>query len=60
MIEKVGIQALWILLVVWVYFVAKYFLKFSVPVLLDTALIIAGIASGIAVFLWLFRQSKTL
>jgi hypothetical protein len=60
MIEKVGIQALWILLVVWIYFIAKYFLDFSVPVLLDTALIVLGIAAGIAVFLWLFRQSKTL
>jgi hypothetical protein len=60
MIEKVGIQALWILLVVWIYFIAKYFLSFDVPALLDTVLIIVGIASGIAVFLWLFRQSKSL
>ena len=58
MIEKVGVQALWILLVVWIYFIAKYFLRFTVPALLNTAMIIVGIASGIAVALWLFRQSK--
>jgi hypothetical protein len=60
MIEKVGVQALWILLVVWVYFIAKYFLRFTVHPVLDAVLIIAGIASGIGVFLWLFRQSKSL
>ncbi len=56
MIDKVGVQALWILLVVWIYFVAKYFLRFSVPTVLDAAMIIIAIASGIAVFLWLMRQ----
>ena len=56
MIEKVGVQALWILLVVWLYFVAKYFLGFGVPALLDTALIIVAIAAGIAVFIWLMRR----
>jgi hypothetical protein len=60
MIEKAGVQALWVLLVVWIYFVAKYFLHFDVPALLDAALIIVGIAAGLAVFLWLFRQSKRL
>lgn len=60
MIEKVGVQALWILLVVWIYFVAKYFLQFSVPPVLDAAMIIVGIASGIGVFVWLLRQSKRL
>ena len=60
MIEKVGVQALWILLGVWIYFIAKYFLNFAAPPLLDAALIILGIASGIAVFLWLLRQSKSL
>jgi hypothetical protein len=60
MIDKVGVQALWILLVVWIYFVAKYFLRFSVPAVLDAVAIIVGIASGIGVFLWLFRQSKSL
>ncbi len=58
--ERVGLQALWVLLVVWVYFIAKYFLHFSPPAALDAAAIIIGIASGIAVALWLFRQSKTL
>lgn len=60
MIERIGTQALWILLVVWIYFIAKYLLRFSVPAALDTAAIIVGIASGIAVALWLIRQSKTL
>ena len=60
MIEKVGVQALWILLVVWIYFIAKYFLRFTVHPLLDAAAIIVGNASGIGVFLWLFRQSKSL
>jgi hypothetical protein len=56
MIEKVGAQALWILLVVWIYFVAKYFLHFNVPALVDAVAVIVAIASGIAVFLWLMRQ----
>ncbi len=60
MIERIGTQALWVLLIVWVYFIAKYFLRFDVPALLNTAVIIVGIASGIAVALWLFRQSKAL
>ena len=60
MIEKVGVQALWILLGAWIYFVAKYFLRFSVPAALDAAIIIIAIASGIAVLLWLLRQSKSL
>ena len=60
MIERIGTQALWVLLVVWVYFIAKYFLRFSPPAALDAVAIIVGIASGIAVALWLFRQSKAL
>jgi hypothetical protein len=60
MIERIGTQALWVLLVVWGYFIAKYFLRFTVPALFDAATIIVGIASGIAVFLWLLRQSKRL
>ena len=56
MIERIGIQALWVLLVVWIYFVAKYLLSFSVPAALDAAAIIIGIASGLAVALWLTRQ----
>jgi hypothetical protein len=60
MIEKIGVQALWILLVVWIYFIAKYFLRFTVHPFLDAAAIIIGIASGIGVFLWLLRQSKSL
>ena len=56
MIDKVGVQALWILLFVWIYFVAKYFLHFTVHPFLDAAAIIIAIASGIAVFLWLLRQ----
>ena len=60
MIERIGTQALWVLLIVWGYFIAKYCLRFYVPALLNTAVIIVGIASGIAVALWLFRQSKAL
>ena len=56
MIDKVGIQALWILLVVWIYFVAKYFLRFSVPAPIDAVAVIIAIASGIAVLLWLLRR----
>jgi hypothetical protein len=59
-VEKVGVQALWVLLVVWLYFLAKYFLNLRVPALLNTAIIIVGVAAAIGVFIWLTRQSRHL
>ena len=56
--ERVGVQALWILLVVWIYFMVRYFTGLRLPALLDTGMIILGIAAGIGVALWLFRQSR--
>ncbi len=60
MIERIGIQALCALIVVWVYFVVKYFTGLQFPVLLDTAMLVIGIASGIGVFLWLTKHSRRL
>jgi hypothetical protein len=58
--EKVGAQALWVLLVVWLYFMVKYFTGMHVPELLNTAMIVIGVAAGIGVFLWLSRHSRRL
>lgn len=57
-IERVGMQALCVLAVIWIYFLVKYFSGWQFPALLDTAMLIVGIAAGIGVFLWLARQSK--
>lgn len=60
MIERIGIQALCVLIVVWVYFLVKYFTGIQFPVLLDTVMLVIGIASGIGVFLWLTKHSRRL
>ena len=60
MIERIGIQALCALIVIWVYFVVKYFTGLQFPMLLDTAMLVIGIASGIGVFLWLTKHSRRL
>lgn len=60
MIERIGIQALCVLIVVWVYFLVKYFTGLQFPVLLDTVMLVVGIASGIGVFLWLTKHSRRL
>lgn len=60
LMEKFGVQALCILLVVWIYFMVKYFTGMQVPALLNTAMLVIGIAAGIAVFLWLSRHSRRL
>ena len=60
MIERIGIQALCVLIVVWVYFLVKYFTGLQFPVLLDTVMLVIGIASGIGVFLWLTKHSRRL
>ena len=60
MIEKIGIQALCVLAVVWVYFLVKYLVGVQFPVWLDTAMIVVGIASGIGTFVWLTKNSKRL
>lgn len=57
-IERVGLQALGVLAIVWIYFLVRYFSGWHFPALLDTAMLIVGIAAGIGVFLWLARQSK--
>jgi hypothetical protein len=58
--EKVGVQALGVLAIVWIYFIVKYFTGMHVPELMNTAMIVIGIAAGIAVFLWLSRHSRRL
>ena len=58
--EKVGVQALWVLLVVWGYFLAKSFLGLRAPEPVNTAMIIIGVAAGIGVFIWLTRHSRRL
>lgn len=58
--EKFGIQALCVLIVVWVYFLVKYFTGLQFPVLLDTVILVIGIASGIGVFVWLTKHSQRL
>jgi hypothetical protein len=58
--EKFGIQALCVLIVVWVYFLVKYFTGLQFPVLLDTVMLVIGIASGIGVFVWLTKHSQRL
>ena len=58
--EKVGIQALVVLGIVWIYFLVQYFTGMHVPALLNTAMIVIGVAAGIAVFLWLSRHSRRL
>jgi hypothetical protein len=58
--EKVGIQALVVLAIVWLYFLVQYFTGMHVPELLNIAMIIIGVAAGIAVFLWLARHSRRL
>jgi nicotinamide riboside transporter PnuC len=60
MMERIGIQALCVLIVVWVYFLVKYFTGLQFPVLLDTVMLVIGIASGIGVFLWLTKHSQRL
>lgn len=60
MIERIGIQALCVLIVVWVYFLVQYFTPLRPPDWLNTIMIIVGIASGVGVFLWLSRQSRRL
>ena len=59
-LERVGIQALCVLAVVWIYFLIKYFSGWQPPAALDIAMLIVGIASGIGVFLWLTRHSLKL
>ncbi len=59
-LERIGIQALGVLAVVWVYFLIKYFSGWQSPATLDTVMIVIGIASGIGVFLWLGRHSLKL
>ena len=60
MIERIGIQALCVLIVVWVYFLVKYFTGLQFPLLLDTVMLVIGIAAGIGVFLWLTKHSRRL
>lgn len=60
MIERIGIQALCVLIVVWVYFMVKYFTGLQFPMVLDTAMLIIAIAAGIGVFVWLTKQSRRL
>ena len=59
-LERVGIQALGVLAVVWLYFLVKYFSGWKPPAPLDIAMVILGIASGLGVFLWLTRHSLKL
>ena len=59
-LERVGVQALCVLAIVWLYFLIKYFSGWQPPALLDTAMLIVGIAAGIGVFLWLTRHSLKL
>lgn len=59
-LERVGIQALCALAVVWLYFLFKYFSGWQPPAVLDTVMLIVGIASGIGVVLWLTRHSLRL
>jgi hypothetical protein len=56
--EQVGKQALWVLLVVWLYFIVRYFTGLRLPPALDAVMVILGIAAGIGVFLWLWRGSR--
>ena len=60
MIERVGIQALCVLGLVWIYFLVKYLIGVQFPAALDAAMIVVGIASGIGVFVWLTKNSKRL
>ena len=60
MMERIGIQALCVLIVVWVYFLVKYFTGLQFPALLDTVMLVVGIASGIGVFIWLTKHSQRL
>jgi hypothetical protein len=59
-LERVGIQALGVLAIVWIYFLIKYFSGWQSPAALDIVMVIIGIASGIGVFLWLGRHSLKL
>lgn len=58
MIERIGIQALCVLAVVWAYFLVKYLVGVQFPAWLDTAMIVVGIASGIGTVVWLMKNSK--
>lgn len=60
MIEKIGIQALCVLGIVWIYFLVKYLGGWQLPAVLDTAMIVIGIASGIGTGLWLWRSSRNI
>lgn len=60
MIERIGVQALCVLGIVWIYFLVKYLIGVQFPAALDTAMIVVGIASGIGVVLWLTKNSKRL
>lgn len=60
MIERIGIQALCVLGIVWVYFLVKYLIGWQFPAILDTAMVVVGVAAGIGVFLWLTKHSKRL
>jgi len=58
-IERIGIQALCVLIIVWVYFIVQYVTPLRPPQLLNTIMIVVGIASGIGVVLWLSRNAKS-
>jgi hypothetical protein len=60
MIERIGIQALCVLGVVWVYYLVKYFTGVQFPAVLDTIMLVVGIAAGIGTFLWLTKHSRRL
>lgn len=60
MIERIGIQALCVLGVVWVYYLVKYFTGVQFPAVLDTIMLVVGIAAGIGTFLWLMKHSRRL
>jgi hypothetical protein len=59
-IEKIGVVSLWVLLAVWVIFLVKYALGLPLPEIVNTALIVVGVAAGIGVFAWLARHARLL
>ena len=58
--ERVGVVSLWVLLAVWVVFLVKYALGLHLPEVVNTALIVVGVAAGIGVFAWLARHARLL
>ena len=58
--ERVGVVSLWVLLAVWVVFLVKYALGLHLPDVVNTALVVVGVAAGIGVFAWLARHARLL